>query len=178
MPQNLILAAGNYEINTSTGDLTGPGISVRGQVAGGKVTFSFAQINIENGANIQVRGTTPVISRAVTLRSTAKLFRTATAFPALRLHAPAQAEETALVRAEATGRKAWAPAEQDMAAREERAAPSAARLQGPAARTITTLKIACRTAAAEERLEPVQGPERAEEMVEGRLRYSPPTPFS
>ncbi|MBZ5494550.1 MAG: hypothetical protein LAO76_26800 [Acidobacteriia bacterium] len=72
MPQNLILAAGNYEINTSTGELTGPGTSVRGEVAGGKVTFSFAQINIENGANIQVRGTTPVVFRAATLRSTAK----------------------------------------------------------------------------------------------------------
>ena len=60
MAQNLILAAGNYEINTSTGELSGPGTSVRGTIAAGKVTFNFAQINIENGANIQVRGSTPV----------------------------------------------------------------------------------------------------------------------
>jgi hypothetical protein len=81
MPQNLILAAGNYEINTSTGDLTGPGISVRGQVAGGKVTFSFAQINIENGANIQVRGTTPVVFHGSDVTINGKIISDGNGFP-------------------------------------------------------------------------------------------------
>ena len=53
MPQNLILAAGNYEINTSTGELTGPGTSVRGQITAGHVVFNFALIDIEAGANIR-----------------------------------------------------------------------------------------------------------------------------
>src|SRR5579871_1244909 len=114
-------------------------------------------------------------SRAATLRSTAKLFPMATAFPALRLQDPALAEEMALVLAEASGQEAWARAEQVMAAREERAARSAARLRAKAARTITISKTACRTAAAEARLGRVRGPERVEEMAEEPLRYKLPT---
>ena len=81
MPQNLILASGNYEINSSTGELTGPGISVRGQIAGGKLTFNFALINIENGANIQVRGTTPVILQGSDVTINGKIISDGNGFP-------------------------------------------------------------------------------------------------
>ena len=60
MAPALILRPGNYEINTSTAQLSGPGVSVHGTVVSGVLIFSAAQINIEQGANVVVRGTTPV----------------------------------------------------------------------------------------------------------------------
>src|SRR4051812_34618388 len=60
MAPTLVLPPGNYEINTATAQLTGPGVSVQGKIASGLVTFSATQINIEAGANVVVRGTTPV----------------------------------------------------------------------------------------------------------------------
>jgi hypothetical protein len=60
MAPALILRPGNYEINTATAQLTGPGVSVQGKIASGQVIFSFAQVNIESGANVTVRGSVPV----------------------------------------------------------------------------------------------------------------------
>jgi hypothetical protein len=79
--QNLVLPAGNYEINTSTGDLTGPGVSVRGQIISGQVIFRFAQINIQAGANIAVRGATPVSLEGTDVTISGKIISDGNGFP-------------------------------------------------------------------------------------------------
>lgn len=78
---NLILPAGNYSINTSTGDLTGPGISVRGQLASGVLTFKFQQINIQPNAYIAVQGTTPVSFEGQDVVMNGKIISDGNGFP-------------------------------------------------------------------------------------------------
>src|ERR1043166_5836050 len=79
---NLTLPAGNYVINTSTGELTGgPGISVRGQIAAGLLTFKFQQINIDAAANIAVQGTTPVSFEGQDVVMNGKIISNGNGFP-------------------------------------------------------------------------------------------------
>ena len=81
MAPALILRPGNYEINTSTAQLTGPGVSVHGTVASGVLIFSATQINIEQGANVVVRGTTPVSFEGGDVTINGKIISDGNGFP-------------------------------------------------------------------------------------------------
>src|SRR5579884_4150370 len=94
--------------------------------------------------------------KAATLSSRERLFLTATAFSALRRRGLEPAAGTALGREGATGRSQLEAAGLDTAEKAEQEVRSAANLEARAARIITILKTAYRTAVAEPLLEPAR----------------------
>jgi len=56
----LVLPAGNYELDSTKAYLSGPGVAFQGRVAPGMAIMAANLINIQAGATIVIRGSTPV----------------------------------------------------------------------------------------------------------------------
>jgi hypothetical protein len=77
----LVLPAGNYELDSTKAYLSGPGVAFQGRVAPGMAIMAAQLINIQAGATVVIRGSTPVSFEGTDVTIDGKIISDGNGFP-------------------------------------------------------------------------------------------------